>query len=817
MKKTTILLLVLLLTMSTFAGTFAVRINGTTDYPASLQSTQDFQNRDQYLAANISLNANDVITVYDVENAIEFPIGVLDPYGSYSHFSVSSSGVTCNTTGCYDVYIKLKYNDDLIYIGPGANCSSTDPIDPDTIITYSTSVPSQCTDVMLQGFYWDSNQNKQYGNTKWTTLNSQISELTTYFDLIWLPPSAKSDGGVGYHPTQWSNQTSTWGTETQLNSLITNIHAGGSKVIADIVVNHRGGKSTWCDFYGDNFGTYGQYQLTAAHICGDDEVNSTTASGTCRGAATGANDTGEKYAAARDLDHTSSYVRDAIKAYLKWLKNVMQYDGWRYDVAKGFGASYFNEYNQAAQNYFSVGEYWDGNPNTLQGWINGASNNSLVFDFATKYTAFNQGIAANDYTKLQGCGLLGLGYSKYAVTFVDNHDTFERSNGSDFQAITSKEKIMHANAFILSMPGVPCIYYPHWYTYKEDLKPMIAARKAVGIHSESTVSNESVSSSKYEATITGKNGSLILKIGSGSSYNTTPVGYTVAASGTNYAIFIKTNSTPIPKLCIAPAGGTYIGGTTVTMSVLNGGDIYYTLDGSIPTTSSTLYTSPIAITQTSSGKVTLKAFATNAGGTTAIQTHEYITYIAPRTEPIVVKFYKPTAWTSVYLWAWDDAGTNLYGTTWPGKIITNEGNNWWSYTFDISINSANIIFNNGAATNTIQTDDVINVTESTCYTFTSNKEVPAISPNCSETAIKYITNEAQLTIYPNPATHVLYLNAQSPIEKIEIYSHIGSLLSIFDTHTSNETVNISGLSSGIYMIKATLTNGKTSISKFIKY
>ena len=81
------------------------------------------------------------------------------------------------------------------------------------------------SDVMLQAFYYDSYRDgapgdvkingTQLGNTKWDVLLKQSDEIGSYFDLVWLPPSSKSTGGTGYHPTQYSNQNSDWGSQNQ--------------------------------------------------------------------------------------------------------------------------------------------------------------------------------------------------------------------------------------------------------------------------------------------------------------------------------------------------------------------------------------------------------------------------------------------------------------------------------------------------------------------------------------------------------------------------------------------------------------------------
>ena len=605
---------------------------------------------------------------------------------------------------------------------------------------YSSSVPSACPDVMLQGFYWDSNQDKYYGCTRWYNLQQQAAEISSYFDLIWLPPSAMSSGGVGYHPKQYSNQNSDWGTRAELETLIQLLHDGGTKVIADMVVNHIDTKEGWCTFYEQDFGEYGKFQIDGSYISQNDEMNSDSGAGSCQGAATGAWEDGyggeSNYGSARDLAHGDEKVRQMCRAYAQWMINEMKYDGFRYDYCKGFHMSHVDDYNATAGAYFSMIEYWDGDANVLWDRIVDAGENTLALDFGTKYSAINDGIAKGDYSKCLGSGLLGKGKGKWAVTFIDNHDTFERNDsefGGNFQSMSDNMSyhLLEANAFILSMPGVPCIFYPHWKKYGNEIKKMILARKAVGVHSESAVQDEG-DYNGYRATVTGANGTLILELGNRKSSH---AGYTEVASGAGYSMWVKPNSPLTPELTITPKSTTYrTSSMSVTMRALGklgeSTTIYYTVDGSDPMSSNTkrTYTGTITI----EGTMTLKAYAESIYGKSAVQTHVY-TYDPPQELPITIAFKNTAGWSNVYLYSWDSSENPLTGG-WPGLKLTNKniGGFYYHQFNDNQPREINFILHDNGSN---KSADLLTY-EDVCYAWENGQ---AVMVNCSD--------QPHLTIY----------------------------------------------------------------------
>ncbi|MBP7152554.1 MAG: chitobiase/beta-hexosaminidase C-terminal domain-containing protein [Paludibacteraceae bacterium] len=672
-----------------------------------------------------------------------------------------------------------------------------------------SQAPSQCTDVMLQAFYWDS-----YADSKWSNLTSQASELAGSFDLVWLPPSGNANSPyyntMGYSPVYYFNQNSSFGTQTELKTLISTLKNAGTRCVADIVINHRNGVSSWTDFPSETYNGV-TYTWGSWAICNNDEC---VAKGY---PATGGPDEGENFDGARDLDHRNVTVQNTIKAYMQFLKNDIGYAGWRYDMTKGYPGSYNAMYNDAANADYSVGEYWDGSYDALWNWIKAANYKSTTFDFSFKYALNNFASAGGDFTKLvwlyngayQPAGLIHHPDSKrYATTFIDNHDTYRDSNKFNGD-------VLLANAFMLCSPGIPCVSLPHWKQYKNEIKAMIAARHAVGIHSESAVTVNQVNSGSYVATVVGKKGSLMVKLGSGSY--AIPSDYTLAASGNNYAIYTKGGSS-VPVLTVSPNSGTYYYGQTVTMSATGNAAIYYTTDGSTPTTSSTRYTSPFTLPI---GNTTVKAIAVDASQQTS-KMAEYNYTIVEKPTAITVRFTPPPSWTSyaVYVWEMVNGNAVQLAGVWPGTVVSKDAQGYVSYTItNFTQPVVNVIFNNNNKKE--QTVD-LSTSENICWTYGTSSVSGSntvysctVDPSCITAVEQHETDTWK--IYPNPTRGIVYLSVTEEVEHIMVTSALGVTFEIPFIRESNvNKIDLSNFPAGIYYVGVYGKNGSKQTGIVLK-
>ena len=580
--------------------------------------------------------------------------------------------------------------------------------------------PSNYSGVMLQGFYWDS-----FDATKWTNLQSQAIELGQYFDLVWLPQSANCGGtSMGYDDLYWfSNYNSSFGTEAELRALIQAFKANGIGTIADVVINHRKNVSNWVDFPRETYKGV-TYELKSTDICANDDGGKTKQWATSNGYSLSANnDTGEGWDGMRDLDHTSTNVQNNVKAYLDMLLKDFGYVGFRYDMVKGYAGSYTKMYNESSNPTYSVGECWDGT-NTIKNWIDATGKTSAAFDFQFRYTVRNA-INSGDWRNLGrqnegnwplistnvGNGL----YKRYAVTFVENHDTEKRSNAAQDPI---RKDTLAANAYLLAMPGTPCVFLTHWQAYKQAIKAMIDVRKVVGIHNESASLNTASAQNYYVVRTTGTNGNLLCVVGPEANTYTPNGQWVKVLAGYKYAYFLS----PSMEIAWADlASGDYDEEQSVLLTAVSqnaNAQLVYTLDGSTPTANSTKVNSGTTIT-IPVGNTTLKVGLLIGNAISGIITRQYNIQEKVPFDPYQINVYVNTdkvGWNKVNFWTWGGDGSHApKNSNWPGDAVNYKvtvGEKQWfrsAYTIRSESDYVNFVFSTNSGSP--QTVDINNIRE----------------------------------------------------------------------------------------------------------
>lgn len=583
---------------------------------------------------------------------------------------------------------------------------------------------SDYSGVMLQGFSWDS-----YNESQWKVLEKQADELKGYIDLVWLPQSGKcleTTQVMGYMPYYYFNQNSSFGSEAELRSLITKFKAAGIGAIADVVINHRN-TDGWFTFPAETYKGV-TYQMQSTDICKNDDGGTTATQAATDGVSLSQNnDEGTDFGGCRDIDHKSENVQKVIKAYLKYLKDDLGYTGFRYDMVKGFDGSHVADYNDATGVEYSVGEYWDGN-DKIESWIKRTNKKSAAFDFQFRYNvrdavngaANGKVTTSSDWSKLNSNDNLmhDANYRRYAVTFVENHDTQKRSESEQNDPL--RKDTIAANAYMLAMPGTPCIFQPHWNAYKSEIKEMIAARKYAGITNMSNYANKQSKKTLYVNEVTGTKHKLLVAVGNDAAGYAGETGYTKILSGYHYAYFLsndaETSWTSMPS-------GSYEEGFKTTLTAVSqteGAKLVYTLDGSNPTSKSTTVESGKEISI--NGTCTLKVGLLVNGEVRNIATHQYTIEKFKAYKFMVYVNADAVKWSPLYCYTWKKAAS----VEWPGEKMTETktiGDKTWYYK-EVSIDNAtelvNVIFNNGK--DKPQTVDIKGLTSTAYFEIETSKD-----------------------------------------------------------------------------------------------
>ena len=125
MRKIFTVFAALLMTWSVSAASYGILVNGKTYFAGT--KTDEFEGFVQYLA-HVQVNAGDYCQLYDAENKASWAVA-LNTYSEPGFtYDAENHRYDVSVSGCYDFYIKLKYQADELYIGNGKDCGTGEEI-----------------------------------------------------------------------------------------------------------------------------------------------------------------------------------------------------------------------------------------------------------------------------------------------------------------------------------------------------------------------------------------------------------------------------------------------------------------------------------------------------------------------------------------------------------------------------------------------------------------------------------------------------------------------------------------------------------------
>jgi len=309
-------------------------------------------------------------------------------------------------------------------------------------------------------------------------------------------------------------------------------------------------------------------------------------------------------------------------------------------------------------------------------------------------------------------------------------------------------------------------------------------------------------------------------------------GYTNSAIGSAAYVINGTVATPT----FSPVAGTYSSAQTVTISsATSGTTIYYTTNGTTPTTSSTLYSSPITV----SSSETVEALAVKTGySNSAIGSAAYVingTVATPTFSPAAGS-YGPAQTVTI---SSTTSGTTIYYTT-NGSTPTT-GSTLYSSPITVSITetvkalavktgytnsaigSAAYVINGTVATPTFspvagsygpaQTVTISSTTSGATIYYTTNGSTPTTSSTLYSSAITVSTTETVKAL----AVKTGYTNSAVGSAAYVINGTVATptFSPVAGTYSSAQTVTISSTTSGTTIYYT--TNGTTPTTSSTLY
>jgi alpha-amylase len=299
----------------------------------------------------------------------------------------------------------------------------------------------------------------------WDHLAAQASSFRQAgFTAVLLPPALKSSAGAsrgadGYgvfddydlgNKNQVGSLPTRFGTREQLQRCTAIMRANGLDIYLDIVLHQRDGGNNFVYSYAGANGKPAAGRFSKHPTCFVPNVPRDSIAGPV------ADDFafGDELAPINALPQ--NYVSNGLIDAVDWQTKAVDGQGYRIDDTKGMAVAFVSRFlnSKSMAGKFAVGEYFDGNPDTLDwwSWNSGMNGRACTFDFRLRFTlaAMCNNASRWDMSQLDHPGYVGRD-PDHAVTFVENHDT-------DLSSPVIWNKLL-GYAYLLTSEGYPCVYY----------------------------------------------------------------------------------------------------------------------------------------------------------------------------------------------------------------------------------------------------------------------------------------------------------------------------------------------------------------------
>mmetsp|Transcript_46775 Transcript_46775/g.110328 ORF Transcript_46775/g.110328 Transcript_46775/m.110328 type:complete len:507 (-) Transcript_46775:78-1598(-) len=360
--------------------------------------------------------------------------------------------------------------------------------------------------VILQGFDWEAMTKKE---ELYPLLAGQMPRIADAgIDVVWFPPPSASADLHGYLPGKWYSVPS----EDLLLKATAAAAAEGVVAMVDVVLNHRTATAIsnvthdWTAFEEPAWGDWAVVK-DDWKCPPEDHLKFCTDNATC-----GSLDTGENACYAPDIDHHDTRVQVDTTKWLQWLMSHLGFDAFRLDNTKGYAGSFAAQYLAATKPVMAVAEFFDTNKELLTGWLNHSEHRSSLFDFGLRYKLKDSVRTGNfEHLRDEFFGPMIWYAPTNAVSFLDNHDTAGDLN----DRFGTDEELMMGYAFLLTHPGVPCIFWQDWNgVLQGEIEKLIAIRREAGVSTGSTWNLLEAKEGLYAGIVKGAAYHVALKLGS---------------------------------------------------------------------------------------------------------------------------------------------------------------------------------------------------------------------------------------------------------------------------------------------------------------